>query len=158
MGRVESSVEIEAPIGKVFVFLSNPKNYEKIFVDSDFKVEDVSKQPIGVGTRFRESAVIGGRKVKSHWHEIVEFEKNRRFVDREVKGGGGGLKREDLTFVLETTDKGTKVSMTLDYEFPYSVLGKIIDKLMARKGFERWIQSGAKKAKEVLGDLGSCGA
>ena len=71
MGRVESSVEIDAPIEKVFVFLSNPKNQEKIFVDSDFKVEDVSKQSVGVGTRFRISAFIGGREVKSHWHEFV---------------------------------------------------------------------------------------
>jgi carbon monoxide dehydrogenase subunit G len=28
MGRVESSVEIEAPVAKVFAFLSNPKNQE----------------------------------------------------------------------------------------------------------------------------------
>ena len=150
MGSVESSVVIDAPIEKVFVFLSNPKNQEKIFVDSDFKVEDVSKQPVGVGTRFRISAFIGGREVKSHWHEFVEFEENRRFVDREVKGGGGVLKREDLTFVFGTTDRGTKVTITEDYEFPYSVLGKIVGKLMARKGFERWIQSGAQKAKEIL--------
>ena len=69
MGRVESSIEIEAPIETVFVFLSNPKNQEKIFVDSEVKIEDVSKQPIGVGTRYRISAVIAGRKVGLHWHE-----------------------------------------------------------------------------------------
>jgi uncharacterized protein YndB with AHSA1/START domain len=150
MGRVESSVEIDAPIEKVFVFLSNPKNQEKIFVDSDFKVEEVSKQSVGVGTRFRISAFIGGRKVKPHWHEFVEFEENRRIVDSEVKGGGGVFKREHLIFNLGTTDNGTKVTITEDYVFPYSVLGMIIDKLMARKGFERWIKSGAQKMKEIL--------
>jgi uncharacterized protein YndB with AHSA1/START domain len=150
MGRVESSVEIEAPIEKVFVYLSDPKNQEKIFVDSDFKIEDVSEQPAGVGTRFRISAVIGGRNVKPHWHEIVEFEQNHRIVDSEVKGGGGVFKREDLTFAFETTDRGTKLTIVEDYEFPYSVLGKLIDKLMARKGFELWIHSGAQKAKEIL--------
>jgi uncharacterized protein YndB with AHSA1/START domain len=150
MGRVESSVEIEAPVEKVFAFLSNPKNQEKIFVDSDFKIEDISEQPVRVGTRFRISAVIGGRNVKPHWHEIVEFEKNRRIVDSEVKGGGGVFKKEHLIFALETADKRTKLTIVEDYEFPYSVLGKLIDKLMARKGFELWIQSGAKKAKEVL--------
>jgi len=148
MGRVESSVEIEAPIEKVFVYLSDPKNQEKIFVDSDFKIEDVSEQPAGVGTRFRISAVIGGRNVKPHWHEIVEFEQNHRIVDSEVKGGV--FKREDLTFAFETTDRGTKLTIVEDYEFPYSVLGKLIDKLMARKGFELWIHSGAQKAKEIL--------
>ena len=150
MGRVESSVEINAPIDKVFSYLSNLKNQEKIFVDSDFKIEDVSDQTTGVGTRFRISAVIGGRKVKPHWHEIVEFEKNRRIVDSEVKGGGGIFKKEHLIFALKTVDKGTKLTIVEDYEFPYSVLGKLIDKLMARKGFELWIQSGAERAKEIL--------
>ena len=55
-----------------------------------------------------------------------------------------------MTFVFGTTDKGTKVTMTIDYEFPYSVLGKIVDRLMARKGFERWIKGGAQRAKEIL--------
>ena len=148
MGRVESSIEIEAPIETVFVFLSNPKNQEKIFVDSEVKIEDVSKQPIGVGTGYRISAVIAGRKVDLHWHEIVEFEENRRVVNHEVKGGP--TKKEEMTFAFETTDKGTKVTMTVDYEFPYSVLGKIVDKLMAKKGFERWIKGGAQRAKEIL--------
>ena len=150
MGRVESSVEIEAPIEKVFAFLSNPKNQEKIFADSDFQIEDVSEQPVGVGTRFRISAFIAGRNVKPHWHELVEFEENHRIVSREVKDGGGVMKREDLIFALETTEKGTKLTIIEDYDFPYSVLGILIDKLVARKGFERWIQSGAQKAKEVI--------
>jgi hypothetical protein len=61
MGRIERSIEVEVPIEKVFVFLSNPKNQEKMFLDT--KVEDVSKQPIGVGTRYRFSTVIflGGK-------------------------------------------------------------------------------------------------
>ena len=150
MGRVESSVEIKAPIEKVFVYLSNPKNQEKIFVDSDFKIEDVSEQPIGVGTKYRISGVIGGRKVKTHWHEFVEFEEDQRIVSHEVKGGGGALKSEDLTFVLGTTDSGTKLTIMEDYELPYSVVGKMLDNLMFRNAFERFIQSGAQKAKEIL--------
>jgi len=150
MGRVESAVEIDAPIDKVFAYLSNPKNQEKIFVDSDFKIEDVSDQTTKVGTKFRISAVIGGREVKPHWHEIIEFEQNHRIVSREVKGGGGVFKNEELIFALEIIDKGTKLTIVEDYEFPYSVLGKLIDKLMAKKGFELWIQSGAKRAKEIL--------
>jgi uncharacterized protein YndB with AHSA1/START domain len=150
MGRVESSVAIEAPIEKVFVFLSNPKNQEKIFVDSDFKIEDISQQPVGVGTRFRISAVIGGRTVKPHWHEIIKFEENSKIVNSEVKGGGGVFKKEHLIFDLEPIKSGTKLTITEDYKFPYSVLGTVIDKLMAKKGFERWIQSGALKAKEIL--------
>jgi hypothetical protein len=52
MTRIETSIEIEAPIEKVFVFFSNPKNQEKIFVDSEVKIEDVSRcsPPKGFGS------------------------------------------------------------------------------------------------------------
>jgi len=109
--RIEKSIVVKAPIEKVFAFLSNPKNQEKMFPDT--KVEDAPKQPIGIGTRYRWSTVISGRKVKPHWHELTEFEENRRFVDCEVKGGGGRLKKEETTYVFETTDGGTKVNITI---------------------------------------------
>lgn len=77
---------------------------------------------------------IGGRRADSHPHEYVKFEENRWFTSREIKGE---LKRGDMIFVFETADRGTKVTATIDYELPYSVLRKIIDKLMVRKEFER---------------------
>jgi ligand-binding SRPBCC domain-containing protein len=131
----------------VFAFLSNPKNQEKMF--SDTKVEDVSKQPIGVGTRYRFSTVISGRKVKPHLHEMAEFEENHRFVDVGVKGGGERLKKEETTYVFETTNGGTRVTITYVVELPYSVIGKLVE-LIGRKGFERWVEDGAQKAKEIL--------
>jgi ligand-binding SRPBCC domain-containing protein len=147
MGKMESSLEIKAPIEKVFNFFSNPKNQEKIFPET--KVDDVSEAPIGVGTKYRLSTVISGRKVKPHWHELAEFEENRRFVDCEVKGGGGILKKEETTYVFEATDVGTKVSITYVVELPYSVIGKLLE-FSARKGFERWAEAGQQKAKEIL--------
>jgi ligand-binding SRPBCC domain-containing protein len=147
MGRVKSSIEIEAPIEKVFAFLSNPKNNERIFSHADVQVENVSEQPIGVGTTYRISGVVAGRRAVFHPHEIVEFEENRRFVDHDK---GGPLKKEELTVVFAATDKGTKVTMTIEYQLPYSVLGKMLDKLMFRKGFEVYLDGGAQNAKKIL--------
>ena len=145
--RIEKSIVVKAPIEKVFAFLSNPKNQEKMFPDT--KVEDAPKQPVGIGTRYRWSTVISGRKVKPHWHELTEFEENRRFVDCEVKGGGGRLKKEETTYVFETTDGNTKVNINYLVEIPYSVVGKLFE-LSSRKGFERWVDDGIQKAKEIL--------
>ncbi len=146
--KIERSVEIKAPIEKVFVFLSNPKNQEKMFVDSKFKIEDISMKPDGVGTKFHISAFMGGRKVKPHWHEFTEFEKNCKIIDQEVKGGP--CKKESITFLLGTTDKGTKLTITEDYELPYSVLGKLVDKLAAKKSFELLVEGGTRRTKEIL--------
>ena len=147
MGRVESQIEIGAPLERVFAFVANPKNYEKMFAGAEVKVEMVSKGPIGVGTSYRLSAVLGGRKVDVHLHEYVEFEENRRFVDCEVKGA---LKREELIFVFDSTDRGTKVTASIDYELPGSVLGMVLDRLMVRKEMERFLKGGVQKAKEIL--------
>jgi len=147
MGKMESSIEIKAPIEKVFDFFSNPKNQEKMFPET--KVDDVSEPPIGVGTKYRLSTVISGRKVKPHLHELSEFEDNHRFVDREVKGGGGVLKKEETTYVFEATDGGTKVSITYVVELPYSIIGKLLEFSLG-KGFERWAEAGQRKAKEIL--------
>ena len=146
--KIERSVEIKAPIEKVFVFISNPKNQEKMFVDSKFKIEDISKQPNGVGTKFRISAFMGGRKVKSHWHEFAEVEKNCKVVDQEVKGGP--CKKERITYLLGTTDEGTKLTITEDYMLPYSVIGKLVDKVAVKKNFEVLLDGGTRRIKEIL--------
>ena len=148
MARVESSVEMSAPIEKVFAFIADPRNYEKIFADSEVKIEMLSKGPIGVGTRYRTSAVLDGRKVNWHSHEYVEFEENHRFTDHDINGK---LKREDMTFRFYTTDRGTKVTGAIDYALPYSVLGMIIGKLMRLdKAFDSYLKKGLENAKKIL--------
>ena len=155
--KVESSIEIKAPIETVFAYFSNPKNQEKIFVDSKFKIEDVSKHPLGVGTKYRISGVIGKRKVKPHWHEFIEFEKNSKIVSHEVKGGGGVLKSEDQIFLFRTLSEGMKLTISQDYEPPYSVIGKLFDKIMVKDAFQKFYPEGGTKGKRNLrGDLTIC--
>jgi len=146
--RVENSVEIEAPIEEVFAFIANPQNYEKIFVESKVKIEMLSKGPIGVGTRYRQSAVLGGRKVDLHSHEYVEFEKNHKLTDRDIDGK---LKREEIIFRFDVTDRGTKVTGAIDYALPYSVLGMLVGKLMGlEQAFDSFLKKGLENAKKIL--------
>ena len=146
MGRVETVIEIEAPIEKVFAFAADPKSLELAPEEAEVKVEVTSEGPIGVGTTFRMTAVLAGRRVEGE-EEYVEFEENRSFKSRQIKGT---LKRFDITTVFEATEKGTKATATWDYELPYSVLGKILDKLKARKAIERYVKTGWEKAKQIL--------
>ena len=147
MGRVEYFIEIEAPVEKVFAFYTDFKNQEKMLPeDAEAKIELTSEGSIGVGTTFTFSGVVGGREIASE-SEVVEFEKNRRFVSRQTKGD---MKRFDSTVVFEATDRGTKVFETVDYELPYAVLGKIMDWLKAGKDIERFTKGWHEKAKEIL--------
>jgi ribosome-associated toxin RatA of RatAB toxin-antitoxin module len=57
----------------------------------------------------------------------------------------------DPDFVAK--DKGTKVTMTIDYEFPYSVFGKLVERFIAMKGFENWMNGGTPRAKEIIEEV-----
>ena len=108
----------------------------------------LSKGPVGVGTRYRTSAVLGGLKVDLHSHEYVEFEESHRLTDRDINGK---LKKEDVTFQFYTTDGGTKVTGSIDYALPYSVLGMLISKLMRlEKAFDSYLERGLENAKKIL--------
>ena len=47
------------------------------------------------------------------------------------------------------TEGGTKFSMVIDYELPYSVLGKLIDKLRVRKAIDKSYDEALKRLKEM---------
>ena len=147
MGRIEISTEIKAPIENVFAFLADPKNFEDIMPeDAAVRVEMLSKGPFGVGTTYRLSGVLAGRKMAVE-NEYVEFEENRRIVERQTKGD---MKSYRGTWAFEATKKGTTLKQTMNYELPYSVLGKIIDRLKAGKEFQAFMKAGTERAKEIL--------
>jgi len=146
MGRVEIVTEIEAPLEKVFAYNADPKSLEKAAPEAEAKVEITSDEPVGVGTTFHLSAVIAGQEMEGDM-EIVELEENRRIVQRMTKGD---LKSLEMTDVFEATDKGTKVTTTWDYELPYSLVGKVLDKLKFGKEIEAAAKGGWQKTKEIL--------
>ncbi|MFQ5759328.1 MAG: SRPBCC family protein [Candidatus Bathyarchaeia archaeon] len=147
MGKIVIETEIEAPIEKVFAFLSTPKNWEKLMPEeANFKVEELTEKPSGFGCKCHITAVLGGKKIEQVM-ETVEFEKNRRDVAHQIKGD---MKKFEKTHLFEVTDKGTKVTGTVEYELPYSILGKIMDKLKVEKELSAYFKGVYDKGKEIL--------
>jgi uncharacterized membrane protein len=52
--------------------------------------------------------------------------------------------------VLKPTDKGTEVTLNFDYDLPYSILGKIVDKLLVSKDMEEGFDTGLNNLKNML--------
>jgi hypothetical protein len=50
---------------------------------------------------------------------------------------------------LTTIKGGTKATFVMDYDLPYSVLGKLIDKLRVSKEFDKNMEQAMKKLKEI---------
>jgi uncharacterized protein YndB with AHSA1/START domain len=59
-------VEIQAPIERVFTFLSSPENMEQIFGEEDpVKGQLISGKPIGIGTTYHFTGTLAGQEMES---------------------------------------------------------------------------------------------
>jgi len=145
--RIEKSIVIEAPVEKVFDFVTNFDNFVKTQPpEMEMTVLSRDKGPDRVGFKVKVRAKFGGQVWEGE-AETTELVKNKRHVVRQK---GGGLKKYEGTDLFEPTEKGTKWTAILEYELPYSLLGKVIDKLKVRKDIEKSMDYSTKKMKELI--------
>ncbi len=105
---------------------------------------DEGPQRVGFIAKVRAKA---GDQVWEVEAETTEFVENERQVTRQK---GGPLKKFLMTDLFEPTDGGTKWTSIVEYELPYSLLGKLIDKLKFRKDIEKSSDYYVKKTKELI--------
>ena len=145
MGKVTKSIEIEASPEEVFAFIIDQKKMNeagKGFAEMEY----TSKGPVGVGTTYHLIAKIGGQERESDM-EITEFVKNKKMSSHTI---GASKAKMTGSWNLEPTAKGTKVTQSMDYEVPYSVLGKVIDKLKVSKDLDKVMGKLMENVKKAL--------
>ena len=145
MGKVTKSIEIEAPPEKVFDFINDMEKSNKMSKGVS-EGEYTSKGPIGVGTTLHMVGKVGGTQAEFDMI-ITEFLKNRKVSMRTI--GSSRFKMKG-SMILEPTAKGTKLINTMDYEMPYSILGKIIDKVKVQKDLEKQTGDSLRDTKKAL--------
>jgi ligand-binding SRPBCC domain-containing protein len=133
MTKSTSTIEIQAPAEEVWAYMLSEKMND-IWKDWT-TITWTSDGPIAVGST---AHVVGvGRNTGAEWDvKVTELVKDQRMTMRAV-----GTKKRALnstnSFILEPTAKGTKATYSIDYEMKYSVLGKLIDALVARRELEK---------------------
>lgn len=142
MAKIEKSIEINAPLNKVFSLI----NWERVpeYYDSIKKVEWTSKPKMEVGATVHILSEIAG--AKGEWDaEITEYKENEKVSWRTTSG--------NMTIIynatLEAAKAGTKLTTSFDYELPYSILGKLIDKLRVHSAMEKESEKALQKMKEI---------
>ena len=142
MPRVEQSIEINAPPERVWSFI-NCENVPKLY-ESVKKVQWTSEEHNKVGATLHFTNEIAGIKGEAD-AEITEWTANEKASWRTTSGN------PTMIFVanLDPTKAGTKVTFAADYEVPYSVLGKILDKLRIHKAMEKDGENALKKLKAM---------
>jgi len=147
LGRIERSIVIEAPVEKVFAFVNDFDNFIKASspeMEMEVLSRDEGPQRVGFVTKARTKV---GDRVWEVEVETTEFVENERISMRQK---GGAMKKFDMIDMFEPTDGGTKWTAIVEYELPYSLLGKLIDKLKFRKAMEKGSDYYVKKTKELI--------
>ena len=79
--------------------------------------------------------------------EVIEFERNKKFVSHTV---GDSKFKGKVSITLEPIVKGTRLNYSMDYKMPYSVIGKLIDKVSVHKKMEAGISNALENGKKAI--------
>lgn len=124
MAKVERSININAPVEKVFSYVTDPRN-ELEYVPGITDIRDITGQ--GVGQRFHWTYKMLGIPLKGE-DEVTEYVPNQRYVHKST---GGIVSTWTWTFQPEAG--GTWLSLVVEYTIPVPVLGKVGERLVLRQ-------------------------
>jgi ribosome-associated toxin RatA of RatAB toxin-antitoxin module len=145
VAKLTKSVEIEASPEKVFTFVNDMKKMNdamKGWAEGELTSEGAG----GVGAKSHYVGVAGGQQAE--WDmEVTEFVKNKKIASRTI---GASKFKMTNSWVLEPTTKGTKFTFSMEYEVPYSILGKLVDKLKVSKDMEIKMSKMMENMKKAL--------
>jgi ligand-binding SRPBCC domain-containing protein len=113
-----------------FRFFEDPHNLRLITPDwLDFRINSIRLTPMDVGTTlfYRIRWLALSITWVSH---ITEFERNRRFVDVQIRGPYRSWRHEHT---FEERDGQTFMRDTVRYELQLGVLGRIAHRLLVRR-------------------------
>ena len=143
LGRIDRSVEIKVRPEKVWAIVSWDRVPE--WFDIIKKVEHVSEIKDGLGATAHVFAKAGG--IKAEWtSEVFEWKENEKISWHST----GGQVKMTSSMTFNPINNGTKLTFQMDYDMPYSILGKIIDKLWVGKDIDASMERGLKKTKEIF--------
>jgi len=124
MTKTAKTINIKAPVEKVFDYISEPTNLPEIW-PSLVEVKDVQKLPSG-GTRNRWVYKMAGILLKGTSEE-TEYVPNQRLVSK-TKGGVESTQ----TWMFQPEAGGTKVTFEVEYTVPIPVLGKLAEAIIVK--------------------------
>ena len=124
--RIVRRLHINAPISRVFEYVTDPENWTH-YVTSLVDVRNISSGSLKAGTKYDWTYRMFGINLNGTGR-ISEFEKNRRFV---MEMEGAFPIREIFTF--QGDEESTELSFEIRYEVPGKVLGHIANKLVIEK-------------------------
>ena len=142
MGKVTVSIEIEASPEKVFGFLVSDKVNE--LSPEWFEGKWTSEKPIGLGSTAHFAGKHRYNKGEEWNAEVTEFTKDKSLT-MFLKGANKHSNDQTNYYKLEPTNKGTRVSFTMEYK-----AGKLLNALVVKRMVEREDTKMLERLKKTL--------
>ena len=143
MARIEKTIEISVQPDKVWPMLFWDRIPEWLEGIKEAKYTSEEKEVVGATAH-----VVGetaGISVDFDI-EITEYTKNSGASWRTTAGNFTAIGKT----TLKPTEAGTELTLLIDYDLPYSILGKIIDRLLVSRDMEQGFDNGLKKLKDTI--------
>lgn len=125
MAKLKTSITINAPVEKVFSYLSDPKNLPDVW-PSMAEVKDVQPAPAG-GYNFSWVYKMAGMRFDGA-SETIEHIPNQRTVTRSTKGI-----ESHFVWTYEPENGGTKLTVEIEYKVPVPLLGKLAESFIVKQ-------------------------
>jgi uncharacterized protein YndB with AHSA1/START domain len=151
LGRIEQSIEIKAPLEKVWEMLAFDKQLAwmgNVSSGGGWRSAVYTSEVLAPEDKYRvgASAEITEKRGKPYEYKITESVENEKLVFRTPYYNMG------IQYALKPTENGTEITFLYDYELPYSVLGRIIAILLVQRQGKRAMQESLQKLKSILED------
>jgi len=151
LGRMEKSVEIRARPEKVWEMLALDR-FQEWMVGLASRVLDLRNVEFTSDVhnpedkyRVGASALAPAEKETLKVTESLKNEKITYLLEEESGKNAGAI-----TLILEPIEEGTKLTYAVEYEMPWGVFGKFIEKLFSKRMGERDIEKSLEKLKSIL--------
>lgn len=152
---VRKSIDIKAPVDTVFTYFARPEHVSDQMSQKGVAMTVIPmevKDGMGVGTTFRIIGDFGGKRLE--WDcETTEYIKERKIAAKMISGP---FKKWEIT--SEFTPKSerlTNVTMTVNYEMPFGIIGGLLSKIKFARAAERGMETALYKVKGLLEGNGS---
>jgi uncharacterized membrane protein len=124
MAKVTKIITINAPVEKVFDYMSDP-NHMLEFWPSLIEVKDVRPSSVG-GKNFAWVYKMAG--IRFHGaSEAIEYVANQRMVVKSTKGIN-----TRFVWTYELQNGGTKLTFEVEYTIPVPLLGKLAENFIVK--------------------------
>ena len=125
MAKLQKSITINAPVEKVFAYLSDPNNLPEIW-PSMVEIKDVQPAPAG-GYNFGWVYKMAGMRFEGA-SETTEEVPNQRTVTRSTKGI-----ESHFIWTYQPESGGTKLTVDIEYTVPVPLLGKLAEAFIIKQ-------------------------